>query len=467
MLREHHELIRRTQLFLDAAILLVAWGAAYFFLQGCDAHLEAPHAYMFSWGVFSLGAIMSLGWSGFRPEEHLDNPLKMSWEICRAVFFGFAFFVIVLYVFKLKHLSRAYLLASGAASLALLLAWNLMVMKFYGAIRRRGLNFQHLLLVGNRYTLPPIIQLIKNKPQLGQKVAGVVLAEEDFSGTDEFEGLEVYSGLDKITAVINSRPIDNVLFSIYRQEPQKIEKAILTCQERGIHVWFKPDFMHISLVSHVDSFGGIPLFIFSLGPKYSLSLLVKRLFDFLSALFLLALAALPMLIVAAFVKTTPGPVFFIQKRVGLNGRRFRMAKFRTMHTNAEQRRAEYNLKNEMQGPVFKMKDDPRITPVGRFLRKYSLDELPQFWSVLVGDMSLVGPRPPIPSEVDLYKGWQRRRLSMRPGITCIWQVTGRNKITDFNEWAKLDLKYIDEWSLFLDLKILLKTIPAVIKGTGL
>jgi len=242
---------------------------------------------------------------------------------------------------------------------------------------------------------------------------------------------------------------------------------MLLCRERGINVWIKPDFLHGTLLSSVDYLADIPLFVFSLGPREGIGLALKRFLDVFFSAFLLLLLMLPMAVIALFVKATPGPVFFVQKRVGLNGRRFLMAKFRTMYKDSEQRRAEYNLKNEMKGPVFKMKDDPRITPVGRFLRKYSLDELPQFWSVLLGDMSMVGPRPPIPTEVELYQGWQRRRLSMRPGITCIWQVTGRNKITDFSEWAKLDLKYIDEWSLLLDIKILIKTIPAVIQGTGI
>jgi lipopolysaccharide/colanic/teichoic acid biosynthesis glycosyltransferase len=165
--------------------------------------------------------------------------------------------------------------------------------------------------------------------------------------------------------------------------------------------------------------------------------------------------------------TSKGPALFRQKRIGLNGRKFTMYKFRTMYNDAEQRWSESHLKNEMHGPAFKMKDDPRITPLGALLRKYSLDELPQLWNVVIGDMSLVGPRPPLPLEVSLYRGWQRRRLSMRPGITCIWQVTGRNRITDFNEWVKMDLDYIDRWSLLLDFQILLKTFPAVIKGTGL
>jgi lipopolysaccharide/colanic/teichoic acid biosynthesis glycosyltransferase len=178
------------------------------------------------------------------------------------------------------------------------------------------------------------------------------------------------------------------------------------------------------------------------------------------------LAPLFGLVAAAIKLTSPGPVIFRQKRVGLNGRLFDMYKFRSMYSHAELELEKLKELNEMNGPAFKMKDDPRITGVGRFLRRFSLDELPQLWNVFMGEMSLVGPRPPIPGEVSLYERKNRRRLSMRPGLTCIWQVSGRNEIKDFESWVKLDLEYIDNWSLLQDLVLLFRTIPAVIFGTG-
>jgi len=173
-----------------------------------------------------------------------------------------------------------------------------------------------------------------------------------------------------------------------------------------------------------------------------------------------------LLLIALLIRLdSPGPVLYRQTRVGLNGRRFRFYKFRSMVQGADVLKADLSAQNRMNGPVFKMEKDPRVTRVGRLLRKTSLDELPQLFNVLKGDMSLVGPRPNLPEEVAQYKGWQRRRLSMKPGITGLWQVSGRNLI-DFNEWMKLDLEYIDSWSLGLDLKILLKTIPTVLRGKG-
>ena len=196
-------------------------------------------------------------------------------------------------------------------------------------------------------------------------------------------------------------------------------------------------------------------------------LIVKRLVDILFA-FIAIFLLLPVfaLIAIAIKLDSMGSVLFVQKRVGLNGRHFDFLKFRSMHIGAEKKLEGLRSKNEMQGPAFKMKNDPRVTRVGYFLRKYSLDELPQLWNVVRGDMSLVGPRPAVPGEVRIYERRYRRRLSMRPGMTCIWQVSGRSDIKDFETWVKLDLEYIDNWSLGQDLKLLFKTIPAVISGVG-
>jgi len=195
---------------------------------------------------------------------------------------------------------------------------------------------------------------------------------------------------------------------------------------------------------------------------------IKRSIDALAAGLLLLLLAPVMVVIGLLVKlTSRGPIFYRWRVVGQGGKPFTGYKFRTMVENADALKAELLAKNEMGGPVFKMKDDPRVTPLGRWLRRYSLDELPQLWSVLKGDMSLVGPRPPLQSEYAQFADWQKRKLSVKPGITCLWQVSGRNRIKDFDEWVKMDLEYVDNWSLWLDLKILLRTALAVLKGTGL
>ena len=195
---------------------------------------------------------------------------------------------------------------------------------------------------------------------------------------------------------------------------------------------------------------------------------IKRSFDLVGASLVLFILSPVFLIVGLLVKlTSPGPVFYPWNVIGRGGRPFRGFKFRTMVQNADELKTQLLRENEMNGPVFKMKNDPRITPVGRILRKYSIDELPQLWSVLRGDMSLVGPRPAFAAEYEKYEEWQRRRLSVTPGITCLWQVNGRNQIKDFDEWVRLDLEYIDHWSLWLDMRILFQTAIVVLRGTGM
>jgi exopolysaccharide biosynthesis polyprenyl glycosylphosphotransferase len=217
----------------------------------------------------------------------------------------------------------------------------------------------------------------------------------------------------------------------------------------------------------LEEIEGIPLLTFSTVPHNEFVLALKRVFDILvssAAIILFVPFFLP--ISLAIKATSPGPVFFHQTRVSLNGRHFTLYKFRSMVANAEEKKQELLHLNQMEGPVFKMENDPRVTWVGQFLRKTSLDEFPQFWNVLKGDMSIIGPRPPLPEEVEQYQPWQRRRLSMRPGLTCLWQIKGRNTIRDFEQWINLDLQYIDTWSLGLDLKIFLKTIPTILLARG-
>jgi exopolysaccharide biosynthesis polyprenyl glycosylphosphotransferase len=228
------------------------------------------------------------------------------------------------------------------------------------------------------------------------------------------------------------------------------------------------DFVKTSIArATVDDFYGKPLLVFRSTPDISWQLVAKRVMDIVGSAFgLLILGPFVMLPAAIAIKlNSPGPILFRQKRSGLHGRLFTMLKFRSMVSNAEMLRVELEAFNEMTGPVFKIKEDPRVTKVGRFLRKTSIDEFPQLWNVLMGDMSLVGPRPPIPTEVQQYDPWHRRRLSMKPGLTCLWQISGRNTVA-FDQWMKLDLEYIDNWSLWLDIKILLRTIPVVLTGLG-
>jgi exopolysaccharide biosynthesis polyprenyl glycosylphosphotransferase len=277
-----------------------------------------------------------------------------------------------------------------------------------------------------------------------------------------------HESLRQLPALLHQQSIGCVIFNVARTYFDDVEPAILACETEGVEAWLVVDFVRTTLTrAVVMDFHGTPILAFRTAPSSSWPLLIKRLIDIIgSGLGLLILGPLVMLpAILAIRFTSPGPILFRQKRSGLHGRLFTMYKFRSMVDNAEMLRVELEAFNEMSGPVFKIKQDPRVTPVGRFLRRASIDELPQLWNVFKGDMSLVGPRPPIPTEVDRYDAWHRRRLSMKPGLTCLWQISGRNEIS-FDQWMKLDLQYIDTWSLWLDLKILAQTIPVVLAGIG-
>ena len=273
----------------------------------------------------------------------------------------------------------------------------------------------------------------------------------------------------EIIELLHEHSVSGVLVSARHAQFERVENIILLCETEGVEAWLFADFFATQIAhASFDEMFGAPLLVFRTTPETSWQMLAKWVMDFVGAFFLLLFTAIPMLVVALLIKlTSPGPVFFRQQRSGLNGTPFEIFKFRTMVTNAEQFQHELAAMNEMTGPVFKVTNDPRVTPLGKFLRKSSLDELPQLFNILRGDMSLVGPRPLPVNEVKRFNDLaHRRRLSVKPGLTCLWQVQGRNKISDFKEWVRLDLEYIDNWSIWLDIAILIRTIPAVFRTTG-
>lgn len=289
-------------------------------------------------------------------------------------------------------------------------------------------------------------------------------------------GVEIVQELDlneiKLEAfvhMLHEHSINGVILSTRHAHFDRAEVIVNACELEGVEAWLVADFFKTSISStSLDDFYGRPVLVFRSTPEASWQSVIKQVIDFFGASVILLIAGIPMLIVALLIKlTSPGPVFFRQQRSGLNGSPFTIYKFRTMVTNAEQIKHELAAMNEMTGPVFKLTNDPRITPLGKWLRKLSIDEFPQLLNVIRGDMSLVGPRPlPVDEIKRINDMAHRRRLSVKPGLTCLWQVSGRNEIKEFSDWVRLDLEYIDNWSLWLDFKILLRTIPAVFAGSG-
>jgi exopolysaccharide biosynthesis polyprenyl glycosylphosphotransferase len=280
-------------------------------------------------------------------------------------------------------------------------------------------------------------------------------------------GLPVLGTADDLSRILQEEVVDEVIFVLSRRQLEEFEESFLVCSELGIRARVALYFPHMKARVVLEELEGIPLLTFTNTPLAPFPMFVKRLVDIVVAAIGLIVFSLPLLLIAVAIKlSSRGPVLFKQIRCGLNGRRFTLHKFRTMYEGSDERLDEVAHLNEVDGPAFKARHDPRVTPVGRVLRRLSVDELPQLVNVLKGDMSLVGPRPPIPEEVAHYQRWQRRRLSMKPGLTGLWQVSGRAGLDDFNSWITLDLTYIDQWSLWLDLKIMLKTIPAVLSTQG-
>jgi exopolysaccharide biosynthesis polyprenyl glycosylphosphotransferase len=275
--------------------------------------------------------------------------------------------------------------------------------------------------------------------------------------------------ISDLIAAMHHHAVSRVIFAAGHIQLNRVEQAIGACEVEGVPAWLAADFIQTSIAKpEFDAFAGRPMLVFRSTPEVSWALHLKGFIDRVGAFIGLITLALPMVMAILVIRfTSKGPAVFRQERAGKHGRPFTMYKFRSMVNDAEMRRAELEPFNQMSGPVFKVEDDPRITPFGRWLRRTSFDELPQLVNVLMGDMSLVGPRPLPIYEVEKFESTaQRRRLSVKPGLTCLWQISGRNHVQDFRDWVKLDLEYIDRWSLTLDFKILLRTIPAVLFGAG-
>lgn len=383
----------------------------------------------------------------------------------RQCFFAGIALILVEYSLRLD-LSRPFL------ALFLFYSWCFLIVFRGSAPRlvgwyRRGFGEPHYVMVaGTGERARRIARELERARDYGVRLAGFLAAGGAGNGPSPPQaGYPVY-GLEELPKLLNDQVIDEIVFAVDSRRLAELEDVFLLCDEEGVKTRIAVDFFpHVNSDVYLDRLRTIPLLTFSAAPHDEIRLMAKRLLDVVvSAAALVALAPF-MAVVAVLIRlTSPGPAIFKQVRCGLNGRRFTCYKFRSMVKDAERLKRQLEQWNEKQ-VAFKIADDPRVTPLGRWLRKFSIDEWPQLWNVLKGDMSLVGPRPPVPEEVEKYARWQRRRLRMRPGLTCLWAIEGRDNL-DFETWMKKDLEYIDNWSLALDLRILLRTIPQVLSGKG-
>ena len=372
-------------------------------------------------------------------------------------------------MFRIRMVTPTYLVVFWFLTTCIILVSRWGLRFILESFRRRGRNIRHVLIVGTNPRAVKFARQIESKPESGYRVIG--FADEPWNGLQEFlQGPHrLACDLQHVALFLRKAVVDDVVIGLPIRSYYEQSSAIAAlCEIHGIVVQFLPGLFNLKLARpHAEEFEGDTLISLSTGHMDGWPVILKRILDITISLAMLVFLSPLLLVVAALIKlTSEGPVFFMQDRLGLNKRRFRICKFRTMVADAEQKQVALEHLNEQQGPVFKIQADPRITPLGRILRKTSIDELPQLFNVLKGEMSLVGPRPlPFRDYEGFDQDWHRRRFSVRPGITCLWQISGRNSI-GFDKWMELDMRYIDEWSLWLDFRILASTIPAVLKGTG-
>jgi exopolysaccharide biosynthesis polyprenyl glycosylphosphotransferase len=372
-------------------------------------------------------------------------------------------------LFHLGSVTLEFAASFWLASCALGVASRLLARWVLARARRGGRNLRNVLIVGTNPRALEYAGKLEARPELGYRVSGFV--DDEWPGREEFarSGRRVVASPRGLADFLRGQVVDEVVMALpLGSSYARCAEIATLCEEQGIVVRILSDLFDLKLgKTTVEAFEEEPAVTIWTGARDGWPVYIKRLLDIAASSTLLVLLSPLLLAVMLLVKlTSPGPALFAQPRVGYNKRRINVHKFRTMAADAEQRLAEVAHLNEVSGPVFKIRNDPRLTPVGRFLRRTSIDELPQLLDVLLGDMSLVGPRPlPLRDYQGFAEDWHRRRLSVRPGITCLWQVGGRSSLP-FDRWMELDMQYIDQWSLLLDLKILARTIPAVLRGTG-
>jgi exopolysaccharide biosynthesis polyprenyl glycosylphosphotransferase len=460
----------------DLLILVLSFGIATLaVLSGTTMDLESFFAMRISLVNMLLFLGLMLCWHLLFASLGLYYSMRLSsrWseviEIVKATSLATVVIFVTAKLFHMVMITPLFLVVFWAASTLLTVITRFILRLFLGRVRVSGRNLRHVLLAGTNERAAGFAEIINSKPHLGYIITGFVdrcwVNDED----DRLKNSYRLIPPDGLADFLQDNIVDEVIICLPLKEYYNQHSAIIdTCVEQGVIVRVLADYFFSQLAhARVEYFEGRSILTLYTGTMGGIPFFIKRVMDVVVSLALLVLLLPVFLIVPILIRLdSPGPAFFVQQRLGLNKRRFSLYKFRTMVRDAEKLQQELEELNEADGPVFKIRNDPRITRIGRFLRTTSIDELPQLFNVLKGDMSLVGPRPlPVRDYEGFDRHWFNRRFSVRPGITCTWQVDGRSDLP-FDKWIKLDLQYIDNWSLPLDLRILLKTVPAVLRGRG-
>ncbi len=435
------------------------WFRDISYYHGLSAYL--PFALLFT-GLMLITSRMDQVYQKWPGRQWLDQVYR----IINATAKSTVVMLTVTFVLQPLEYSRLLLVEAGMIAIVLLGTSRAIQSIIIGRLHARGIGVQRTIIVGAGEVGRTVMRTVVARPGLGYQIVGFVddNPEKGDSNIGRFQGL---GAINRLPDLIKKEDVDEVIITLPWMYHRKIMGIVRACKRRNVSTHIVPDLFQLSLSRvDVDDLGGVPLVgvrEVGFGQKVRM---VKRLIDIVGATLGLTIGApLLGLIAVTIWLDSPGPIIFRQTRVGANGKPFEICKFRSMYEGAEERLEELRDLSEVDGPIFKMRDDPRITPVGRILRRTSLDELPQLWNVLRGDMSLVGPRPPLPSEVSEYMEWHKKRMEVRPGLTGLWQVSGRSLLS-FDEQCLLDIYYIENWSLWLDFQILLRTVPEVIFRNG-
>lgn len=474
MLKEHAHAIKNLQKVIDVLLTTISFYIAYIFVRG-SVLLSNPE-------IVLLMMVTSVVWwfvlnrnRVYQSRRCLSLDFTL-FPIMKSLMVGPIILLLIMYLTH-TFLPRSFLFIFVSINAVFLVVEKVIFFYLSSYFRDQGFNTRNTLIVGFPPEAQTLIEKMHSNSSWGLNIIGIVIP--DILRPNEFHtdyhinkininNYPVLGNLDDINHIVNNNVIDIIFFAVGPQYIQALEPYLSFCIQRGIHIELSAKFFkELSYVkTSIEQIGDSPYITFQTSNQNPYLLFAKELLDRTAAFIGLVVLSPLFLLISILIKLdSVGPVFFVQQRVGINGRLFNLFKFRSMIVDAEKLKDTLSDQNEMSGPVFKITDDPRVTTIGRILRKTSIDELPQLINVIRGDMSLVGPRPPLPSEVLQYSNWQKRRLSVKPGITCIWQVSGRSNI-DFDTWMKMDLEYIDKWSLSIDMGLLLKTIPAVIKQKG-
>jgi exopolysaccharide biosynthesis polyprenyl glycosylphosphotransferase len=464
MIRRFGMQFRAVLMLVDAGLTACAAIALFGLLGGSwnsRAGQPAPEPLLalFLYLVLTVGILWWQGLYKLRFRWSFSSEAK---AVLRAVVFIALGALSLMFIFKSPEPGRRFLVALFGVQFALIVTSRAALRWVFGAVRRRGMNMRNVLVVGTGSSARQFAARVERHHELGLRIVGMV-------GEAPEQGIAwLYLGpIENLAAIVHERVVDEVAICLSTEPADLIDGIVSLCESEGKTVRMLVRIPNLRIAtSHMEDLDGLPVLSLVSRANANALLATKRAVDLaVATVGLVMLTPLFLGLALAVVLTDGRPVFFRQERVGLSGRRFSVVKFRTMVRDAETRLADLTAANEIRGHAFKLDHDPRVTRFGNWLRQSSLDELPQLWNVLVGDMSLVGPRPPLPNEVAGYDPWHRRRLSMKPGITGLWQVEARRE-PDFDRWVEKDLEYIDRWSPWLDVQILIRTIPTVLRASG-